>query len=83
MAAEHVEEVHDVGGRALEGKVICIPGLEDRWIQSSEGFSKWHEANPIEDHAPHAPLHDTLSAQEDCWFGAWWSTKDQASLVMV
>ena len=42
MAAEQVEEVHDMGGQALEGKVICIPGLEDGWVRSPEGFSEWH-----------------------------------------
>ncbi len=83
VAAEHVEEVHDAGGWALEGKVICIPGLEDRWVQSPEGFGKWHEANAIEDHAPHASLHDALSAKKYCWFSTGWSTKDQAALMVV
>ena len=83
MVAEHVEEVRDAGGRALEGKVVGIPGLEDRWVRSPEGFSKWHEANPIEDYAPHAFLHDALSAQEDCWCGAGWPTKDQATFMVV
>jgi hypothetical protein len=67
----------------LEGKVVCIPGLEDGWVLLPEGFSKWHEANPIEDHAPHAPLHDALSTHEDCWFGTGWSVKDQAALMAV
>ena len=42
MAAEHVEEVRNAGGCALEGEVICIPGLEDGWVRSPEGFSEWH-----------------------------------------
>ena len=67
----------------MEGEVICIPGLEDGWVLSPEGFHKWHEANSIENHAPHASLHDALSAQEDCWRGAGWSTKDQAALMAV
>ena len=67
----------------MEGKVVCLPGLEDGWVQMSEGFSKWHEANPVKDHAPHAPLHDALTAHEDCQFGAGLATKDQATLVVV
>ncbi len=42
VAAEQVEQFRDVGGRALEGKVVGIPGLEDGWVRSPEGFSEWH-----------------------------------------
>jgi hypothetical protein len=47
VAAEHVEEVCDTGGRALEGEVVGIPRLEDGWVRFPEDFSKWHEADPI------------------------------------
>ena len=67
----------------MEGKVVCIPGLEDGGVRTSEGFSEWHEANPIEDHAPYAPLHDAFSAHEYCRFGARVTTEDQAALVAV
>ena len=67
----------------MEGKVVCIPGLEDRWVRLLDCFSEWHEANPLEDHVPHASLHDALLAQEDCWVSARWSMKYQAAFMAV
>ena len=32
VVAEHVEEVRNLGGRSLDGKVVCVPGLEEGWV---------------------------------------------------
>jgi hypothetical protein len=76
MAAQDVEQLRDVGSRALKGKVVGVPGLEYGGVLASEAFGEGHEADAIKDHAPYASLHDAFATEEDCGIGTGGSPKD-------